>query len=94
MYLVNLKSSAIRGIDLGSSFGSFWLGEDFVLVSSAERVFKLGTNGEILWRGSRVGIDGVAIDAVSGQTIEGRPHWDPPGGWRPFRLALQSGEAQ
>ena len=94
VYLVNLESGATLGIDLGSYFGSFWLGEDFVLVSSAERVFKLGADCEMLWKSDRVGIDGVAIDAVSDRTIEGRADWDPPGGWRLFRLALQSGEAQ
>jgi hypothetical protein len=28
---------------------------------------------------------------VVGTTIEGQGEWDPPGGWRPFRVDLRTG---
>ncbi|WP_166881743.1 hypothetical protein [Massilia mucilaginosa] len=46
------------------------------------------------WRGRarRIGADGVLIvDAVDG-VLRGAGEWDPPGGWRDFTLALDTGE--
>ena len=68
--------------DLGSS----------VLVTSASELLRFGGVGELLWRKSELGVDGVVIQRVQEGQIFGEGEWDPPGGWEPFRLHLESGD--
>lgn len=48
-------------------------------------------DGRVLWRGDRLGIDGVIIDGVEDGVIHGHAEWHPPGGWRPFHRELADG---
>jgi len=38
-----------------------------------------------------LGIDGIIVASTSDGVISGEGEWDPPGGWRPFRLSLATG---
>jgi len=66
--------------------------EDLLLVASGERVIRLNPDGTIAWTSDVVGIDGVTIERVSDQMVAGEGEWDPPGGWKPFRLRLEDGK--
>lgn len=64
----------------------------FVLVASASELLRFDGAGQLLWRRSGLGIDGVVIHRVQDGEIFGDAEWDPPGGWKSFRLRLDSGE--
>jgi hypothetical protein len=74
-------ASDIESSDLGSS----------VLVASASELLRFDAAGELLWRHTGLGIDGVVVRRVQDGEIFGDAEWDPPGGWEPFRLNLLSG---
>lgn len=63
-----------------------------VLVASASELLRFDGAGQLLWRRSGLGIDGVVIHRVQDGEIFGDAEWDPPGGWKSFRLRLDSGE--
>lgn len=62
-----------------------------VLVASASELLRFD-NGQLLWRKSGLGVDGVVIQRVRDGRIFGEGEWDPPGGWKPFQLHIDSGE--
>lgn len=75
-------ASDLSSPDLGSS----------VLVASASELLRFD-DGQLLWRKSELGVDGVIIQRVQDGRIFGAGEWDPPGGWKPFQLDLASGDA-
>jgi hypothetical protein len=64
---------------------------DFLLVTSGRRVFRIGANGDVLWKSKEVGLDGVIAHWVCDGVIHGSGEWDPPGGWVDFKLSLETG---
>ena len=82
----------MTSFNLGTYFGHLYPSEEFLLVASAERLFRIDPDGAVKWRSGELGIDGVIVDRVSDQGIEGSGEWDPPGGWRPFRISVESGK--
>ena len=64
---------------------------DTFFITSGQRVFRIGADGALLWKSPIVGLDGVLVSSVAAGVVEGRGEWDPPGGWSPFTLALESG---
>lgn len=92
LYIVGPREPRTTVIDLGSYFGHIYPGDGFLLVASAERLMRVRPDATVLWASGPLGIDGVIVDEVTGGIIKGRGEWDPPGGWRPFRLSLESGE--
>ena len=91
VYLVDLRSREIVHIDLGCYFGHAYPAAECLLVASAERLFRIEPDGSVKWRSEPLGIDGVVVHDVSESLIEGDGEWDPPGGWRPFRILAGSG---
>jgi hypothetical protein len=63
-----------------------------LLVCSGRRLVHLGALGTVLWTSPELGVDGVLVSQVSATVIEGQGEWDPPGGWRDFRVDLNRGE--
>ncbi len=91
IHLVALDGEDIVSIDLGAYFGSFLMLADLLLVASAERVFRMAIDGGVVWRSGRLGVDGIVIDAVESYAVHGHGEWDPPDGWRPFKISLSDG---
>jgi hypothetical protein len=48
--------------------------------------------GEVLWKTSRLGLDGVIVKGVTEDLVSGDGEWDPTSGWKPFVVRLDSGE--
>jgi hypothetical protein len=92
IYLVEPRTRAVWAHDLGSYFSHLHPGEHYLLVASAERLFRVEPDGSMLWRTDVLGIDGVVIDHVASGVIRGSGEWDPPGGWRPFQVSLSCGQ--
>jgi hypothetical protein len=82
----------VSSLDLGSYFGRLYAGDSYLLAASAERLFRIGLDGTLLWASDPLGLDGVVVSCVAGGVVKGEGEWDPPGGWRPFRVCLDAGE--
>lgn len=39
-----------------------------------------------------LGLEGVIVNSVEDGIVRGEGEWDPPGGWRPFSLRLDTGQ--
>ncbi|MBA4068134.1 MAG: hypothetical protein C0501_31425, partial [Isosphaera sp.] len=77
----------------GSYFGHLYPAPDALFVASAERLFRFDLSGNLVWSSGVLGIDGVVLESWSGEVLVGCGEWDPPGGWRPFRVARSTGES-
>lgn len=91
VFRLALEDMRLREFPLDCYFGSFFPLQRWLLVCSASRLLCLDGSGEQIWRSPELGVDGVLVQDVSGQVIEGQGEWDPPGGWRDFRLDLKTG---
>ncbi len=92
VYVIDPQSRSSSTIILGSYFGAFYAAKDFLLVASGEGLLRLSPRGEVIWRASELGIDGVLVSMIEDSLVKGEGEWDPQGGWRPFVLRLDSGE--
>jgi hypothetical protein len=92
VFLVSPSDYRTITLELGSCFGHLYPLESCLLVASCERLFAVRVDGDLVWTTEVIGIDGVVIDRVVGTRIEGQGEWDPPDGWRPFRVDLRSGD--
>lgn len=61
------------------------------LVGSASTLQRFDVAGNLLWESPRLGVDGVLVHEVTDGVVAGVGEWDPPDGWRPFRLSLADG---
>lgn len=91
VFLVDIASRVVRDVDLGAYFSCAWSDAACLLVASAERVFRIAPEGNVVWSSQPVGVDGVTISRAEDGVVYGEGEYDPPGGWRPFRLALDTG---
>ncbi|MEM6995165.1 MAG: hypothetical protein AAF721_31930 [Myxococcota bacterium] len=91
VYFVSVDGSRARGNDLGSYFGHLYPAPGSLLVASAERVHRFNDSGRLVWKSEPVGLDGVLVHDAGPPIIRGEGEWDPPGGWRPFALAADTG---
>jgi hypothetical protein len=92
LYVIEPVVRKASSFNLGSYFGHLYPAGDYLLVASAERLFRLESGGTVVWRSPEVGIDGVVVHQVLNGVIHGEGEWDPPGGWKPFRLRLDTGQ--
>jgi len=90
--VIDSQKQSSSMIMLGSYFAAFYAAQDYLLVASGEGLLRLSSRGEVMWRASGLGIDGVLVSMVEDSLVKGDGEWDPPGGWRPFVLRLDSGE--
>ena len=92
VHIVDLISRNVKSIECEGYFGGVYPADDHLLIADAHRLIKINERGELIWESVTVGIDGVVVDGVRDGEILGQGEWDPPGGWRPFRLSLESGQ--
>lgn len=91
VYIIDPGKQSASEIYLGREFLHFYANQDYLLVASAESMLRLAPDGTILWRTSNLAIDGVVVNSVEKGVIQAEGEWDPPGGWKPFALRLDSG---
>lgn len=91
VHFVGLAGKPAFSVALGCYFGHVYPGDECLLVASCEHLYRFDADGTMRWRSAQLAIDGVVVDRVDGDAIEGQGEWDPPGGWRPFRVSLASG---
>ncbi|HKG91846.1 MAG TPA: hypothetical protein VKA84_08150 [Gemmatimonadaceae bacterium] len=96
VHLVSLslpRPRAPRSIQLRSYFCGFFAlpTERALLVASGEDVTLIDRTGRIAWTSPMLAVDGVQIERVRGDYIEGVGEHAPPGDCRPFRIRLADG---
>jgi hypothetical protein len=64
-----------------------------LLVCSGRRLLRVDLDGSVAWTSNELGVDGVLVHSVVDGVVSGAGEWDPPGGWLPFAISLQSGTA-
>ena len=90
-YLIDINSGSVTQHSLGTYFGHIYDDENYLLVASSERLWRIHCDGSVPWMSDRLGMDGVLVGRVTDAIIYGEGEWDPPGGWRPFRISLDDG---
>jgi hypothetical protein len=94
-YVIDPRKQSSSEIFLGDGcgyFSHFYAGQDYLLAASGESLLRLAPDGKVFWSTPNLGIDGVVVKSVENGLIQGEGEWDPPGGWKPFALRLDSGE--
>lgn len=91
LYVIDAAKRTGSAIALGSYFGSFFGAPECLLVASGECLLRLSPAGLVLWKSRPLGLDGIIITGVENGLIKGEGEWDPPGGWKPFAIALDTG---
>jgi hypothetical protein len=93
VHLIDPRTREVTTVKCDGYFGHLYSAGDHLLIADASRLVCINERGERVWESDRLGIDGVVVDAVLDRVIVGQGEWDPPGGWRPFRVSLESGKA-
>lgn len=92
LYLVGLHDRTILTISLLNYFVELYVGPEYLLAASASRLFRVESDGGLLWKSDELGIDGVMVMDMNAEIVKGKGEWDPPGGWRPFTVNAANGE--
>ena len=90
-HLVSLADRSVVTIPLHGYFDTLHPADDFLLIASQDRVFRIAPDRSVAWTSDSVAVDGVIIHDVEPDTITGSGEWDPPGGWRDFTLDTATG---
>ena len=98
MFVVDVRLRQVRRYPLHGCFGHLYDSGDLehlashisVLATSASEVLAFDRTGDLIWKQSDLGIDGVVLQRANTGWIEGEGEWDPPGGWRPFSLSSKT----
>ena len=92
-YLFDLREkSNIRTLKVEGYFGNVYLDDQRFYVAGAYGLYCLDKKGNVIWENSNLGIDGVVVEKFGDLEILGSGEWDPPGGWRDFKLSKLTGE--
>lgn len=62
-----------------------------VLAEGCSGVMRFDAAGEWVWANQTLAIDGIVLHRLIDGRLLGEGEWDPPGGWVPFALDLETG---
>lgn len=92
-YLFDISTGChLLSRQLSGYFGNLHLDNNLFYVADANGITCISKQGAILWNNDQLGIDGVTIESFTENKISGAGEWDPPGGWRKFMIAKETGE--
>ena len=91
VHLIDPHSQQTWSLECDGYFGHLYPLGDRLLIASASALICVDPEARVVWRREDLGIDGVVVEGVEGGIVTGKGEWDPPGGWRPFRLLLATG---
>jgi hypothetical protein len=92
VHLVNYETQGVITYEFDSYFGHFYPGYEWLITASGNRLLLISPTGNVAWKTEQLGLDGVIVNAIENNLIHGQGEWDPPGGWRPFQVKLDTGE--
>lgn len=99
LFVIDTSGQATARYLLDGYFGEMYETSDIddpdpnfsILATSASEVLAFSKTGELLWKQSCLGVDGIVLHRISDGHLIGSGEWDPPGGWLKFVLNLTSG---
>ena len=92
-YLFDLKTNSnLITLKLEGYFGHMYVDNELFYVAGASGLYCMDKNGRILWKNINLGVDGVIVETFGDEVILGTGEWDPPNGWRDFKLKKSTGE--
>jgi hypothetical protein len=91
VYIIDPKARSGSVIRLGSYFAGFYATKECLLVASGCDLLRFSPAGEVLWKTSGLALDGVIVKRIDEDRVTGEGEWEPPDGWKPFVLRLDSG---
>ncbi|MEZ4301475.1 MAG: dual specificity protein phosphatase family protein [Polyangiaceae bacterium] len=91
LIFVDLATREVQYLHLDSYFGHLYRLDDGVLAASGRSLHRVGMDGRAQWTAADIACDGVLVHEIRDGVIHGEAEMDPPGGWQPFRLSLDSG---
>jgi hypothetical protein len=91
-YLYDLVANRnILTLNIYGYFGNINFNEGYFYVADASSIYCIDKKGVVIWENTNLGIDGVIINDFSENEIIGSGEWDPPNGWRKFKLDKKTG---
>jgi hypothetical protein len=93
VHAISISRRSAITVALGSYFGQLYPTDEYLLVASGERLFRMEVDRSILWTSAPLGIDGVVVHEAGPDVIRGEGEWDPPGGWQPFTVMAADGSS-
>jgi hypothetical protein len=92
-YMFDLQTNTnLISIGLDGYFGHLYLSNKLFYVASAAKLYCIDRKGRIIWKNENLGIDGVVVEKFEDDVILGSGEWDPPNGWKDFKLSKSTGE--
>jgi hypothetical protein len=91
VHFISTTHDTAKSIELDCYFGSLYPYDDFLLAASGMSLYKIDERADLIWKSADLGIDGVLVHDISDNVIFGEGEWDPPGGWKPFRINCSFG---
>jgi hypothetical protein len=92
-YLYDLLTNKnVLTLEMSGYFGHFYFYKDLIYVADANSLTCLNKEGNVFWKNSGLGIDGVIVQKFDDDKIYGSGEFDPPGGWSDFVLDLKTGK--
>jgi hypothetical protein len=91
LHFFSLENKSIVSRQLDSYFGSLYSAQEVLLVASGTELLCFDAQAKLCWQRQHLAIDGVIVQAVENHKIFGKAERNPPGGWHPFTLSLESG---
>ncbi len=92
VYLIQTETKSVTRHRLGAYYGHLYSYDAYLLIASCDRIWRINIDGSLGWKSEVLGVDGVRVLTVDNGVIFGEGEWDPPGGWRSFRIRLDSGQ--
>lgn len=92
LHLFSLENNNLISRQLDSYFGSLYPTQEVLLVASGTELLCFDAQAKLRWQRQHLAVDGVVVQTIEGNTIFGQAEWDPPSGWHPFTLSLESGQ--
>jgi hypothetical protein len=92
VFLIHSADRQVREVPIPLYFEGFLASAEYLLILAGEGLVRLNRQGRIVWTNDQLAIDGVEVDSIDNDVIYGKGEWDPPGGWRPFRVRLETGQ--
>lgn len=89
---VDLSTREVRRRLLDGYFGYLYPLPDGVLVASGGSLYRIGLDGSLRWAALGIAVDGLLVHEIRDGLVLGDAEQDPPGGWEPFRVSIESGE--
>ncbi|TGM58572.1 hypothetical protein [Leptospira adleri] len=84
--LFNIANANLITVPIDAYVTAIYAQARQLFVSTASEVLCFDDNLDLIESYHNLGIDGVTIENVTNDSIAGAGEWDPPGGWRTFKI--------